>query len=374
MANYINWTNGMKLSKVHFSELQSAVWVSVAEARSLAVTDYSFGISNSSGLRKSLYVDVVVIQPNIIEVHIKSLNGVTRNGNWIAINEPDEVSRIFKLDQLELKDENTKYYAVVSADYGTPNPIGTPIEGEVPVRLPYSRPSYTIDLLPENQLGELQKPANLLPVASFLIQKGRIKRLEEYIAPVISVADSADIAAFLEGYSDSFFKLSECCIETLSKARNKERLTPLYKNAIFLCERTLPVAEREVHQLRHKKGSLRPIQFLISANCVAQSIRNSLLIIDPKEREELLNYIAEQTALTAGEYNSMLNSILTFQYDHWNLEEMLTTISGFSKITLQLFTKIMESEYVGKKKDSGMIIDEQSAEGSESKKRKGWQF
>lgn len=371
MANYINWINGMKLNKAHFTELQSAVWISVAEARSVAVDDFSYGIACNE---QNVNIDVVVNQPNIIEIQIKSLNAVTRNGNWIVIEEPEVISHVFKLDQLELKDENTKYYAVLSADYKNPVPYGTPIEGEVPVRLPFLRPNYTIDLLPEHQLGEHQKPANLLPLAAFLIQKGRIKRQDEYILPVQSVADSEDILAFQEGYTDFFFKLSECCIETLAKARNKDRLTPLYKNAIYLCDRILPVVGTIVHELRHKKGSLKPISFLISANSIAQNIRNSLLIIDPKEREELLNYIAEQTALTAGEYNQMLNNILAFQYDHWNLENMLTNISGFSKITLQLFTKIKESEYVGKKQDSNIIIDEQSADNEDKPKRKGWQF
>lgn len=373
MAHYINWINGMKLGKAHFLELQSAVWHSLSQCRSLGLSNYAYGIIKDVEI-DSFNIDVHVQQPNIIEIEIKSLLGVTSNGNLISIENSDQLKNVFQLDQLELKDDNAKYYAIITSDLTNPQPYGTPDNDEIPVRLPYLKPRYSIDLISENQLANASKPSHVFPLAAFLIQRGRIKRIDEFIPPNVRLSDSDDTSSFTDSYVDFLFKLEECCVETIAKARNKERVTNLYKNAVYICERLLPQIESTLLHIKLNKDSLQLISLLESSNTLSRNIHNSLQIIDPKEREEFIQYIAEQTSLSPGEYLQVLNRIFQAQYDHWNMSDTLTLLSGFCKINLQLFTKIKESEYVGKKKDAGIIIDERVSRDEEPVKKKGWQF
>lgn len=373
MAHYINWINGMKLSKAHFLDLQTAVWESLSQARSLGLNNHSFGIIN--GLKDdSFNIEVRVQQPNIIEIDIISFLGVTANGNLIAIDKSDQIKNVFQLDQLELKDDNTKYYAIITSNILNPVPYGTPDSEEIPVRLPFLKPHYAIDLISENQLTNSNKPAHALPIASFLIQRGRIKRIDEYTPPCITIKDSEETTSFADSFVDFLLKLEDCCVETIAKARNKERVTNLYKNAVYVCERLLPQIETTLLNIKLSKESLSLISLLESSCILSRNIHNSLQIIDPKEREEFIQYIAEQTSLSPGEYVQVLNRIFQAQYDHWNMSDTFTLLSGFCKINLQLFTKIKESEYVGKKKDAGIIIDERVSRDEEPVKKKGWQF
>jgi hypothetical protein len=373
MAHYINWINGMKLGKAHFLELQSAVWDSLALSRSLGLNNYSFGIL-SAAEQSELKIDILVQQPNIIEVEIKSMLGVTLNGSLIDIEPADQLKNSFQLDQLELKDENSKYYAIIAVDKENPQPYGSPKTDEIPVRLPYLKPNYTIDLISENHLSNSAKPTHVIPVAAFLIQRGRVKRIDEYIAPSVRLNGSSDALSFYNSYVDFLLKLEDCCTDTVSKARNKERITNLYKNAVYVCERLLPQIESSLLRIKLLNGSLCVIDLLQNSATLGRNIHNSLQIIDPKEREEFVNYIAEQTSLSPGEYARVLNNIFTAEYDHWNVMDTLTILSGFCKVTLQLFTKIKESEYVGKKQDAGIIIDERTTREEEPVKKKGWQF
>jgi len=373
MAHYINWINGMKLGKAHFLDLQSAVWASLSQNRSLGLNNYSYGIVDRAKF-DSFKVEVRVQQPNIIEVEVISLLGVTANGNLVSIESTDQIKNVFQLDQLELKDDNAKYYAIVTADLNNPVPYGTPDTTETPVRLPYLKPRYTIDLISEHLLDSKNKPQHVLPIAAFLIQRGRIKRIDEFVPPCAKLSDSEDTSSFTDSYVDFLYKLEDCCVETLAKARNKERVTNLYKNAIYICERLLPQIEATMLHIKLSKDALQLIALLESSSILSRNIHNTLQIIDPKEREEFVHYIAEQTSLSPGEYVQVLNRIFQAQYDHWNMSDTLTLLSGFCKITLQLFTKIKESEYVGKKKDAGIIIDERVSRDEEPVKKKGWQF
>jgi hypothetical protein len=373
MAHYINWINGMKLGKAHFLDLQSAVWASLSQSRSLGLNSFTYGIVNETNFN-SFNVEVRVQQPNIIEVDINSMLAVTANGNLISIEPSDQIKNVFQLDQLELKDDNSKYYAIVTADLINPVPYGTPDSNEVPVRLPYLKPRYTIDLISENLLDQKNKPVNVLPVAAFLIQRGRIKRIDEFVPPSARISDSEDTSSFTDSYVDFLYKLEDCCVETVAKARNKERVTNLYKNAVYICERLIPQIESTMLHVKLSKDALQLVALLESCSILSRNIHNSLQIIDPKEREEFIHYIAEQTSLSPGEYVQVLNRIFQAQYDHWNMSDTLTLLSGFCKITLQLFTKIKESEYVGKKKDAGIIIDERVSREEEPVKKKGWQF
>jgi len=374
MAHYINWINGMKLGKAHFLELQSAIWSSLSQSRSLSVSDFNYGVLRKGEESSSFKADINIQQPNIIEVDVKKMTAITANGSLIVVNESDKVKGYFQLDQLELKDENAKYYAIVTADATNPVPYGTPNTDEIPVRLPYLRPSYMVDLISENHLADRTRPGHVIPIAAFLIQRGRIRRIDEYIVPFYRNEDSEEASSFADSYIEFLLKLEDCCTETISKARNKERITNLYKNAIYLCDRLLPQIENSLLHLKLSKYSLNILSFQESSCTLARNIHNSLQIIDPKEREELIQYIAEQTSLTSGEYAQMLGRLFQSEYDHWNIADTLTLLSGFCKITLQLFTKIKESEYVGKKQDAGIIIDERVKKEEESSKKKGWQF
>jgi hypothetical protein len=78
-----------------------------------------------------------------------------------------------------------------------------------------------------------------------------------------------------------------------------------------------------------------------------------------KEREEMLNYFAEWTDVQAGLIENQTTRALQLQYNHYDLQFVLGEINQVYTTFIQIFQKLSQLDFIGKKKGQNIFVIEQ---------------
>ncbi|MGB0932148.1 MAG: hypothetical protein ACPGVB_15300, partial [Chitinophagales bacterium] len=146
--NYVNWIDGMKISKEHFLAFEDAVNDYLRDIRALRLTDNNYGLLPASPHTKHS----LELRIHGNEVELLSCRGITREGVRIEItnfNLQKLTAAIPKEDSSVLDNRPGGLYdIVVVVDSYDREPFGKPNSEESPPRHPFTLPKYSLELVP----------------------------------------------------------------------------------------------------------------------------------------------------------------------------------------------------------------------------------
>ncbi len=379
----VNWVDGMKINKTHFIAQDNATLYQLAQNTNCLLNDLNYGLlpvgEGNSGVKIFISTD----NQKKLQVRIQKCRAITPGGYYIEFNEDISLQSKNIAAQVvsepvtlrELKNKAIEFYIVVTINPYKRVPYGAMESAEIPPRVPYSAPSFFIDLVPvaearRNAIGAFQ-----VPVGKMSIQDQSVILQEDYIPPCTSVSSHPDLLEIQAGLEQFYSKMELYSLQIVQKIIQKKQANDMAVIVQKLCENICMFTASELAELK-SLGIIQPPVYAVSkVSSLSRLMKNTLDFFLGNGKEELINYFTEWCNTSQGELEGTIMNLSNHQYDHLDINDSIEKISKFTKIVSKLFYQLSRLEYIGKRKEAGIFVKEevvQKGQENPSQKRRSF--
>jgi hypothetical protein len=359
----VNWIDGMKISKKHFEETGKYIEEQLRDTSSLPLTDYNFGILPGE---RSLDVNIFCDFNQQINVELNSCKAVTPNGSRIRVI-PQEAIRT----STNFKDITARFglqvsqaqsiFIVLSIDLFQRIPAGEPVMEENPPRHPYTKPELRLDLLPAEALNTAEIRGSLV-IGKITYLNGELLVQKDFIPSCTAMNSLPLLIDWHSRFRTALESWEQYCIKIMQKMNSKTQSQQPNALANSIHELSKKMLEQLVKQKIHFQwilGKSAPIYLCVSLLENLQYLHTIQQCYPEKEREEMLNYFAEWTESPAGAIGNQTLRVLQISYNHYDTDAVLSEIYNLYQSYIQIFQKLSQLEFIGKRKGQGIFVIEQ---------------
>ncbi|KIX21638.1 hypothetical protein SY27_08045 [Flavobacterium sp. 316] len=356
----VNWIDGMKINKKHFIELQDNVEDLIRDARNLEVNELNYGLL-STPLSRPFNYSISIDTHNELSVNIKMLKAITPAGGRIEITDfTGEFSEKIELKDLDNKENN--YFLLLNVDPYTRVPSGEQNMEEVPPRFPHALSKYHLTSVAESEVNHNNIGALQFPIAKFKASTdGGYEIITNYIPPSLTLNNHPSLISLFENY-DLFFKQLEFYaiqINRKIKFRTNNEDENLIANMVFdVCDKALRFVELQISKNKWINYNLKPIELLDNVITLSRTIKNSFDYFSGDGKEMLFNYFSEWTDITSGDYERLFTDTINVKYKAYDIDPIIEQAKDFMTKLDQLFSILNQLDYIGKKRDAGIFVNE----------------
>lgn len=353
----VNWIDGMKISKEHFIQLQSYVQDSMKDVSSLLMGKHDYGFV-SSYLSESQEFLVNIDAHKNLKVAIKKLRAITPNGSRIEItSHTPNVKEEITIDELENSDFDSGY---VVLNYNAEENVafGEQNVKEVPPRYPFLTQKYFISFSKASELETSGIGPNQLPIAKIVKDGNALAVSQEYIPPSISLAADENLISFYNTV-ETFLKMTERhSIQIVQKISGKDSDNAISDTLLVAVDKIYTYLAQEITMIKSEEYDLTPRKLMGVVISFARLFKNAVDVAPSQNKELLFNYFGEWTDLKGGDFEKLFTSVINQQYKHHDVAENIHAIHHFMKVIGQLFTLLTQVDYIGKRRDMGIFVNE----------------
>ena len=87
-------------------------------------------------------------------------------------------------------------------------------------------------------------------------------------------------------------------------------------------------------------------------------------------KEELFKYFGEWTDLKGGDYEKIFTDVINMQYNHNDVNQNVLLATGFMNVIDRLLTVLTQVDYIGKRRDMGIFVNENIVQNKQDKSNK----
>ncbi len=362
----VNWIDGMKLNKNHFISQDNAWLNRSQEITSLITTPFQYGILPPSSAGENTFnVKLSLDNQAAVKVSVISCHAITQGGAGIAISDlqptgnPGFESLFNKILPFTAAGSEATWWVFLLINPYDKLPAGSPDLSETPPRLPNVIPNYSIELVGESNYQQFTNHPFGLPIGKIMVNGSDIKVEEDYIPPCFWVLSHPDLIS-LHGELDQFLShLESYCSQVVQKIYVKKQQNEISELVLFFCDRVMLYLGQALNQLRWKMLYQSPLELLLSISTLARIMKNAIDLRIGSGKEELMNYLCEWCELKQGELETMLSRLSNMSYRHHDINQNISQIVSFVKVSLRLFETLSKLEFIGKRKESGVFVKEE---------------
>lgn len=362
----VNWIDGMKINKNHFIAQDNATRYQLAQNTNCLLNELNYGLL-PVGPGSELKLFISTDNQKKLQVRIQQCRAITAGGYYIEFNEDSLLQGTNTALEVtsapatlkELKSKGNEFYIVLSINPYKRIPFGMADTGEVPPRVPFTTPTYSLDLIPlqdvtRNVLGPWQ-----LPVGKLSIDDQRVILEEDYIPPCSSVNSHPELLEILAGLEQFYSKMELYSLQIIQKILQKKQANDMAIIVQKLCENISFFTSFQLADLK-SVGIIQPPVFLVGKVAIlARQMKNTLDCYLGNGKEELINYFTEWCNISQGELEDAMVNLSGHQYNHLDINNSIDLVSQFTKIISRLFYQLARLEYIGKRKDAGIFVKEE---------------
>lgn len=370
-SNYylpVNWVDGMKINKHHFIDEQNARIQDQAFAAGAHINNVNYGLlpqvaasqqpvqlyvcldNQQQVTAKLLYCRAVTPGGFIINIESgedENLDGVSGNIEGISV----------PFSELKMKAE--VYFVVLSVNPYKRIPFGNAIAEELPPRIPYTVPQYSLSLMPEEELQGKKPGLFQLVIGKFYIKEHTILIDENYIPPCVTSSSHPGLVDVFAGMEEFISKMEVYCLQILQKIIQKKQQNELAQIVQRICENILQYCNSHAMIYRWSMLHQPPLHMLSFIASMARVMKNTLDQYIGSGKEELINYFREWCDLNQGELENLVTALTNHKYSHENINGTVETTEAFSKTISSLFYNLSRLEYIGKKREANIFVKEE---------------
>ncbi|MDO6519056.1 Type VI secretion, VC_A0110, EvfL, ImpJ, VasE [Zobellia uliginosa] len=364
----INWVDGMKISKEHFQSLQNFAENSIKDAFVVRMGKYGHGFLASHLFGNNEYAINLDIHKSL-KVSFNRLRAVTPNGNRIEITEntPDVKEEIVVA---ELADKTLEEgFVLINIDTANPIPFGNQDPAEVPPRLPYLTHGYFFSFVSASDLEKSGLTGNQLPIAKIEKEGKGLSVATDYIPPCTTLGAHESLIHFYNE-SENFLKMTERnAILIVQKIMSKQSDNPIADAMKLVVDKIYVYLAQQITKVKWEEHDMHPRELLEILVSFARIFKGSVDISSPENKEQLFNYFGEWTDLKGGDYEKLFTDVINLQYNHNDVNENLQVINVFMQTIDRLLTVLTQVDYIGKRRDMGIFVNENIVEEKPRKSR-----
>ncbi len=384
-SNYlpVNWTDGMKINKSHFIAQDNAVTHYIAQMAGSFLHDYNYGLLPGASGGPALKLFLSTDNQQRVQVRIQQCKAVTAGGYYFDFREDTAIGGNSLQAPLvtnpapfkDLKARSALFYIILTVHPHKRVPYGAADPGELPPRVPFTRPFFSVDLVPQEEVTRNKPGGFQLVVGKVKMEELRAQLEEDYIPPCHNIASHSDLLEIHAAMEQFLGKMENWSITILQKIFQKKQTNDLSTIVQKICEQVLVLTASQLAELKAMGIVQPPIWMVSKASAMARLIKNILDTYLGSGKEELVNYFTEWCNISQGELEGAITGLANYQYDHLDINGSVEKITVFTKILSQLFHQLSRLEYIGKRKDSGIFVKEEvisSAEPQQTPKRRSF--
>ncbi len=353
----INWVDGMKISKEHFQNLQNFAENSIKDAYVVRKGRYGHGFLASYLDGNNEYAINLDIHKSL-KVSIKKLRAITPNGNRIDITEntPSVKEEIVVAELADKKLEEG--FLLINLDTENPIPFGEQDPKEIPPRHPFLTNGQFFTFITSGELEKSGLSGNQLPIAKIVKEGKSLATATDYIPPCLTLGAHESLVDFYNE-SENFLKMTERnAILIVQKIMTKQSDNPIADAMQLVVDKIYVYLAQQITKVKWEEYDMHPKELLEIIVSFARVFKGSVDISSPQNKEELFNYFGEWTDLKGGDYEKMFTDVINMQYNHHDVNQNVMLVSGFMSIIDRLLTVLTQIDYIGKRRDMGIFVNE----------------
>jgi hypothetical protein len=363
----VNWVDGMKINKTHLEAERNALQQQAVFAAGSHITSINYGLlAPVTSLQESCRVFVSLDNQQHVQVRLAACRAITPGGAVIHIDEQPGAATVvdakvpgLSVPFAELKNTASVYYILLTANIFNRVPAGLADPGEIPPRLPYSLPQYSLSLVPQEGLNGSRAGLYQVTLGRVLVNENRIEVDENYIPPCVTVAAHPDLREVFYGLEEFMGKMELYSMQIVQKIQQKKQSNEMALIVQWVCNNILQ--HQNMHFTWFRWAALhQPPAFMLSMTAsLARLIKNSLDVYVNTGREELMNYFVEWCELSQGALDTVITDLANHNYQHEDINAAVIKVLAFTKTVSALFLKLSKLDYIGKKKEAAIFVKEE---------------
>lgn len=357
----VNWVDGMKIARRHFTETDQFVLDHLRDAVALELRPDRYGLlpaANELGSPAAFELLLSVDAQNDVQARLTQCRAVTAGGVRIEIT-PSSTPLTVRTSLGQLltafglaATEGLRFSVVLTANPFERVPTGPPDPAELPPRHPYTRPGYQLGVVPAAQLGSQASAAFALVVGELLYAEGALRPVAQYIPPSLALASHPALLQALHQLDFQLTELETDAFRIIHKVKLRaDKRGPLADLVRELAERTVLALAQQLTTLRLLAPQQPPSYLLDALLRVAKQIKTSLDMLTEAEREELLKYCEQWSETPPATLLAALQAAVTLTYDHHRVHEHLQQQQQLWQLLGLIFRQLSQLEYIGKNRE-----------------------
>ncbi|WP_158978306.1 hypothetical protein [Cellulophaga sp. L1A9] len=356
-----NWIDGMKISKEHFQNLQDYAENTVKDLTSIRVGKDGFGLLASHLSDHNEYTVTIDVHKSL-KISIKKLRAITPNGTRVEITnltpavKEDVVVEQFADNKLE------EGFVLLNVDKEDTVAFGEQNPKEMPPRYPYTTNRYFFTFVTANDLEKSGLAGNQLPIAKIIRENNSLAAATDYIAPSTTLGTSEALIDFYN-VAEAFLKMAErSSILIVQKINTKQSDNPIADSMHTVVDKLYGYLSQQITYVKWEEYEMHPKKLIEIIVSFSRLFKSSVDVSSPENKEQLFNYFGEWTDLKGGDYEKIFTNIINIDYNHNDVNQNLFIINSFMNVIERLFTILTQVDYIGKRRDMGIFVNENIVE------------
>ncbi len=353
----INWIDGMKISKEHFQSLQDFADSRVKDGISAQMQRHGYGLLPSYLSDNSEYA-VNIDAHKSLKISIKKMRALTPSGNRIEITQktPAVKEEVIVEEFADKKFEDG--YVLLNVDTENSVPFGEQDAKEIPPRYPFVTNNYFFSFANAKELEKSGLGMHQLPIAKIVKEGSTLATSNSYIPPCVTLGAHERLIDFYNE-AESFLKMTERnAILIVQKIMTKQSDNPIADAMHIVVDKLYAYLAQQITYVKWEEYQIHPKKLLEIIVSFARVFKGSVDVSSPENKEQLFNYFGEWTDLKGGDYEKIFTDIINMEYHHLDIDQNLSLIGGFMTTIEKLFTILTQVDYIGKRRDMGIFVNE----------------
>jgi hypothetical protein len=355
----VNWVDGMKISRRHFTELEQFTTEHLRDATAVGLSAHHYGLlpTDPHGL-SSFELLLQVDQQQGVQARLTHCRAVTAGGARIEITGGSEpltfrTSLTQLLSEFALAaTEQLRFSVVVTVNPYVRIPMGLPAPEEVPPRHPYTRPEYQLSIVPTQQVNTAAISSFHLVVGELVYTEGALRPVAQFIPPSTSLSSHPSLLKWLHQLEHLLQEIETDAFKIIHKVKLRfDKKSALSEEVQFLAERTVFALAQQLTTLHLTAAEQSPIYLLDSLLRIAKQVKTALECFTEGEREELLKYFEQWSETAPAALLGALHGAVAIRYDHHRVHEHLEQQLILWQLLANIFRQLTQLEYIGKNKE-----------------------
>jgi hypothetical protein len=357
----VNWVDGMKVSRRHFTETDQFTTDHLRDATALHLRPDLYGLlpaTNELGSPTAFELLLSVDAQQEVQARLSQCRAVTAGGVRIELTTSSapltartNLAQLLAASNLTATD-GLRFSVVLTANPFERVPTGTPAPQEVPPRHPYTRPSYALSIVPTSQLSGAASAAFALVVGELLYTDGALRPVTQFIPPSTAIASHPALLQALHQLDFQLTELETDAFKIIHKVKLRpDKRGPLADLVRELAERTVFALAQQLTTLRLMAAAQPPVYLLDALLRVAKQIKTALDSFTEAEREEVLKYCEQWSETLPATLLGALQDAVSLTYDHHRVHEHLRQQQQLWQLLGNVFRQLSQLEYIGKNRE-----------------------
>jgi hypothetical protein len=338
-----HWKNGMKVTEGHLNNEQNFFADQLRDRLALERTSFNHGLLPCSPGQTSLEIEI-----NSEWIEVSQCRAITIGGARIEIwpNEAQELRMpIRQLIGSQSVPEHSAWYVVLKVNPFDHVPRGLANALDAPLRHPYTRPKYALDVIAADRVNAADFGSFHVPVAKIQGSSGGIRVVEKYIPPCTRADSHPDVMQYYRRFGSMLHDIQTNVFAVtknlVRQQREEVQLNSLAQDIRLLMEHIAAFVASQLDHYRLLVGQLPPLYIVEFFVRLARTVDSALQFLF--DREQFYEYCRMYLALSPTEWGL---PIVYLQYNHLEIKDSLDQIQSFLEmLSDQFLKKLSQHQY-----------------------------